>query len=82
MASNTTTTSNGNTVKLNSQYKIMSPVQIYLEQINACIDNVRSTNNGLGYTPNQLGGIFMQQSVLTNDVVLQVINFSVTGSNS
>jgi len=78
----TTTTSNGNTVKLNSQYKIMSPSQIYLEQINACIDGIRATNNGLSYTPNQLGGIFTQQDVLTDDVVLQVINFSVTGSST
>jgi hypothetical protein len=78
----TTTTSNGNTVKINSQYKIMSPVQIYLEQINACIDSIRATNNNLSYTPNQLGGIFMQQNVLTDDVVLQVINFSVTGSST
>lgn len=77
-----TTTQNGNNVKLNSQYKIMSPVQVYLEQINACIDGIRATNDSLSYTPNQLGGIFMQQNVLTNDVVLQVINFSVTGSNS
>jgi hypothetical protein len=78
----TLTTANGNTVKINSQYKIMSPIQIYLEQINACIDSIRATNNGLSYTPNQLGGIFTQQDVLTSDVVLQVINFSVTGSNT
>jgi hypothetical protein len=74
----TTTTINGNTVKLNSQFKIMSPSQIYLEQVSACIEGIRSTNNNLSYIPNQLGGIFTQQDVLVNNAVLQVIDFSVT----
>ena len=74
----TTATINGNTVKLNSQFKIMSPSQIYLEQISSCIQSLRAVNNNLSYIPNQLGGIFTQQNVLVNNAVLQVIDFSVT----
>lgn len=67
-----------NNVKLNSQFKIMSPSQLYLEQIRSTMDNLRATNAGLSYIPNQMGGIFMQQDVLVNNAVLQVIDFSVT----
>lgn len=61
-----------------SKFVNMSAYSIYLTQVKSCVEGVRTIAQGLNYIPPQLGGVFMQQQVLTNDAVIQVIDFKET----
>jgi hypothetical protein len=60
------------------RFVVMSPYEIYLNQVKGAIDNIRYTAQGLSYTPPQLGGLDGQLATLTQEVVLQVTDFKVT----
>lgn len=60
------------------RFVVMSPYEVYLNQVRGAIDNIRFTAQGLSYTPPQLGGLDGQLSTLTQQVVLQVTDFQVT----
>lgn len=61
------------------RFQIMSPYEVYLNQVKGAIDNIRYASQGLSYTPAQLGGLDGQLSTLNEAVVLQVTDFKVTG---
>lgn len=59
------------------KFKVMSPFEIYLAQVQGCIDAVRYAAQGISYTPPQMGGLDGQLQVLNEEVVLSQIEFKV-----
>ena len=55
----------------------MTPYEVYLQRVNSSFDTIRKTNDGYDYTPGQFGGIFGQQAVANQSVVLEVTDFEV-----
>lgn len=70
-----TQSSNSN---ITPRFKVMSPYEIYLAQVAGCIESIRFSAKGISYTPPQMGGLSGQLKVLSEDVVLQQIQFQVT----
>lgn len=62
---------------ISPKFTVMSPYEVYLNQVKGAIDNIRFTAQGMSYTPPQLGGLDGQLSVITQEVVLQLTDFSV-----
>lgn len=63
---------------ISPRFMVMSPYEVYLNQVKGALDNIRFTAQGLTYTPPQLGGLDGQLSTITQEVVLQVTDFQVT----
>jgi hypothetical protein len=59
------------------RFTIMSAYQIYIDQVKGVMDNIRFTAQGMSYTPPQYGGLFGQCQVLSEEIVLQVIDYQV-----
>ncbi|MNK27638.1 hypothetical protein D3C87_460000 [compost metagenome] len=59
------------------RFKVMSPLEIYLAQVQGCMEAIRYAAQGVSYTPPQMGGLSGQLQVLNEDVVLQQIEFKV-----
>jgi len=55
----------------------MTPLELYLQRVNATFQNIRKTREGLAYTPAQFGGLFGQQEVANQSVVLELTEFEV-----
>ena len=64
--------------RISPRFKVMSPYEIYLAQVSGCIESIRFSAQGISYTPPQMGGLAGQLQVLTEEVVLQQIEFQVT----
>lgn len=59
----------------------MSPYEIYLQQVKAAYDGIRSSRLNLSYYPAQFGGIFGQRDVINEVVVLELTDFQVGENN-
>lgn len=55
----------------------MSPLEVYLQRVNATYEGIRKTREGLSYTPAQFGGLFGQQEVANSGSVLEITEFEV-----
>ena len=64
--------------KIIPKYTNITPKELYMELINSTYDQIRQTNNGLTYIPTQFGGIFGQNVVLREGLVMEVTKFEVT----
>jgi hypothetical protein len=55
----------------------ITPKELYLQLVGGTYDNIRQTNAGLTYIPAQFGGIFGQEIILTQGLVMEVTTFEV-----
>lgn len=55
----------------------MSPLEVYLQRVNATYEGIRKTREGLSYTPAQFGGLFGQQEVANSGSVLEITEFEI-----
>ncbi len=55
----------------------LTPHEVYLQRVNSTFDSIRKTNMGLVYTPVQFGGLFGQQIVANDGVVLELTEFEI-----
>ena len=62
---------------ISPRFVVMSPYEVYLNQVKGAIDNIRFTAQGMSYAPPQFGGLDGQLSTITQEVVLQLTDFSV-----
>jgi hypothetical protein len=60
------------------RFMVMSPYEVYLNQVKGAIDNIRFTAQGMSYSPPQLGGLTGQLTTIQQAVVLQVTDFQVS----
>lgn len=58
----------------------VTPLEIFSQQVKGIYDNLRMTDQGLTYIAPQLGGIFGQQSVQTQGIVLEITDFELNGN--
>lgn len=63
---------------ISPRFVAISPYEVYLNQVKGTIDNIRFTAQGMSYAPPQFGGLDGQLDVLTQSVVLQVTDFSIS----
>jgi hypothetical protein len=63
--------------KLRPKFVAMTPYQVYLQQVKGCIDQIRYDAQDMDYIPPQLGGLSGQRQVISEAVVLQIIEFEV-----
>jgi len=56
----------------------VTPLEMYKQITHGTYDNMRQTNKGLEYIPSQFGGIFGQQVILSQSIVMEITNFEVT----
>lgn len=66
--------------KATNSFVAMTPLNVYLEQVRNISDSARAKHKGLTYYPNTFGGLYGQQEVLKEKVVLQLIGFENTES--
>lgn len=69
-----TTPNNGLTVR--PRIALMSPYQLYIEQIRGVSDSFRASRSGLTYIPPQFGGLKGQLTVIADQPVLQMVDFT------
>ena len=55
---------------------MMSPYQLYLEQIKGVSDSLRAASATLSYIPPQFGGLKGQLAVINDQAVLQMVDFT------
>jgi hypothetical protein len=55
----------------------MSPYEVFLQQVKGAYDGIRAGRIDMTYYPSQFGGLFGQQQVLGEVVVLEVTDFEV-----
>ena len=55
----------------------VTPNVLYKQLVGSTYDNVRKTNMGYNYTPAQFGGIFGQQIITSQGLVMEVTNYQV-----
>lgn len=63
--------------KIIPQILPMTPLEVYLQRVNATYEGIRKKREGMSYTPAQFGGLFGQQTVANSGVVLEVTEFEV-----
>lgn len=63
--------------KIFARLKPMTPNEIYLQRVGAQYESIRKSNEGIDYTPAQMGGIFGQQVLNTSGVVLELTEFEI-----
>lgn len=66
---------NANESSITSRLVAMTPYQIYKTQVQGVMDKIRASFAGNEYIPSQFGGLSGQREVITEKVVLQVIDF-------
>ncbi len=54
---------------------ILTPYQMYLEQVAGVSDQIRATRRGLSYLPAQFGGLKGQRETLNSRVAVQMVDF-------
>lgn len=55
----------------------LTPYEIYLLQVKAAYDNIRTERRNISYIPPQLGGFSGQREVMDETVVLELTDFEV-----
>lgn len=55
----------------------VTPKEMYLQIINGTYDGIRQVNNGYVYIPSQFGGIFGQEVILREGLVMEITPFEV-----
>ena len=55
----------------------ITPLELYLQRVNATYDSIRKSAMGYDYTPAQFGGIFGHKILDTEAVVLEVITYEI-----
>ena len=55
----------------------MTPNEVYLNLVRSAYDNIRKTSTGLDYTPLQFGGVFGQQIVANQGLVLELTEYEI-----
>ena len=55
----------------------ITPNELYLQLVNGTYDIIRQTNQGMTYIPAQFGGIFGQEVILEQGIVMTVTSFEV-----
>lgn len=65
---------NGLTIR--PRIAMISPYQLYLEQVRGVSDSFRATRVGLTYIPPQFGGLKGQLTVIADQPVLQMVDFT------
>lgn len=63
--------------KIVPRYTIMTPYEVYMQQVRGLYDNVRQVNAGVSYVPPQMGGLLGQRQVIQGVAVLELIDFEV-----
>ena len=56
----------------------MTPFQVYLQQVRGAADAIRAKAAGFTYVPPQFGGLSGQLQTVTGEIVLELIDFSVS----
>lgn len=64
--------------KILPKFVVMSAYQIYTDQVKGTLDSIRYAVRGMDYTPPQYGGLSGQRVALTQEIVLQVVDFEVS----
>jgi len=65
------------TSKILNELKPMTPMNLYMTQVNNCMDTIRSNSNKRSYIPNQFGGLAGQRAVLQDIATIQTVSFDV-----
>lgn len=65
------------TTNIVPRFAEMTPYQVYLQQVRGVSDNIRAAAQGFNYIAPQFGGLTGQLQVLTEEIVLQLIDFKV-----
>jgi hypothetical protein len=73
---------NPNNVTINPSFVNITPYEIYLQQVRGVTENLRQTTAGYTYLPPQFGGLIGQYTAMTEAIVLELIDFTVTGGNN
>lgn len=55
----------------------VTPKEMYLQLVNSTYDSIRQVNNGYEYVPSQFGGIFGQEVILKEGLVMEITTFEV-----
>lgn len=71
-----------NNVTITPSFVNITPYQIYLQQVRGITDNIRNSAAGFDYIPPQFGGLDGQLQAMTDSIVLELIDFTVTGGNN
>ena len=65
------------TTKILPKLLPITPTEMYLQVVNSTYDSMRAANTGISYIPSQFGGIFGQEVILGQGVVMEVTSFEV-----
>ncbi len=65
------------TSKILSELKPMTPLNVYMAQVQNCMDSIRAANIGQSYIPSQFGGTSGQRALLQDVAVLQIVSFDI-----
>ena len=66
------------TIKIIPKLLPITPNEVYKQLVSGTFENIRQTNKGLSYIPAQFGGIFGQQIILGQGLVMEVTEFEVS----
>lgn len=69
------TINNATAEKMLPQLVALTPYNVYINQVKSAIEPIRKLREGLDYFPPQLGGISGQRTVISEVVVLEMIDF-------
>jgi len=68
--------------RINSRLVAISPFEMYRELVRSVTDGVRYAAAGTEYIPSQFGGLQGQYNVLSAGVVLKLVDFDLSQSQS
>ena len=55
----------------------VTPKEMYSRIVSSTYDNIRNSNKGLAYIPSQFGGIFGQEYIQAQSMVMELTDFEV-----
>jgi hypothetical protein len=59
---------------------VLSPYELYMEQVRSISDSIRASRTGMAYVPAQFGGILGQRDSIMSQAVVQMIDFTNSGA--
>lgn len=64
-------------VKILPKLVNITPKEMYFQLVRTTYDQIRATNEGLTYIPIQFGGIFGQNLIAQQSIVMELTDFKV-----
>lgn len=55
----------------------ITPMELYSQLVSGTYDKIRQNRNGYSYIPSQFGGIFGQELILKDGLVMEITKFEV-----